>query len=677
MFVDGNQSVVLINSKPCSPSVQQSHTLSVFPGADFVASMSIEIDSSVVGGKPSDFAGLVTHFAADAINESNGSSITVWSDSSGYGRNLDNSRGDPKILSSSLLDGRMVVAFNGFSQLYSSEDYGALLGEYTILTLARHAGSLDQSVISSVGSNWVFGLGNNYSSYWKLGSGHEFMGSASDDSWHLYAGTLSSSGTIELIRDGYQVEQANISLNEDSKPRLLAFGGSQANSSFSQSEIAEFILFDRVLSPTEISSLSNYLRTKWLGGRLLNFPLLLRLSQASHPDFDSSSFADSVSAGDLRIVDEAYRPLSFEIEEWNSTGESLVWVKVDELTETTQIKAFWGNEHNTTLPTPTDWSSFEGVWHLSDNSDSSSNARTLSPTTIQHGNGIVGSAAYFDGTSSYESSTYAGISGSQSRSVSFWVRSSQLNAFPLGWGEGGGRWDVGWNAGGLVVEVNATNRSQRLGLLSDDNWHHLLFSYSSGDSLEKVEIYLDGKQMQVPSLGDNSQVNTITSFIPVNIGASSHGSVMNGWLDEVRISGMPRGQAWASYSYENQRLNGTLLDFDLIYSSPPVLPSDLNLTIVMGTPFEYQFRSDPPATQYISVNSSLPGGLSFNESTGILSGTPDSTGSFFLEINATNAKGYSLSTLNINSINTPFSPQVALGPVLEISGRSARLVEIW
>ena len=156
-------------------------------------------------------------------------------------------------------------------QLYSSDDYGALLGEYTILTLARHAGSLDQSVISSVGSDWVFGLGNNYSSYWKLGSGHEFMGSASDDSWHLYAGTLSSSGTIELIRDGYQVEQANISLNEDSKPRFLAFGGSQANSSFSQSEIAEFILFDRVLSPTEISSLSNYLRTKWLGGRLLNF----------------------------------------------------------------------------------------------------------------------------------------------------------------------------------------------------------------------------------------------------------------------------------------------------------------------------------------------------------------------------------------------------------------------
>ena len=114
--VDGNQSVVLITARnPAHPSVQQSHLLSVFPGADFIASMSIEIDSSVVGGKPSDFAGLVAHFAADAINESNGSSITVWSDSSGYGRNLDNSRGDPKILSSSVLDGRMVVAFNGFS----------------------------------------------------------------------------------------------------------------------------------------------------------------------------------------------------------------------------------------------------------------------------------------------------------------------------------------------------------------------------------------------------------------------------------------------------------------------------------------------------------------------------------------------------------------------------------
>ena len=80
----------------------------------------------------------------------------------------------------------MVVAFNRFSQLYSSERlWSTAWGIHD--SYSRHAGSLDQSVISSVGSDWVFGLGNNYSTYWKLGSGHEFMGAASDDSWHLYA----------------------------------------------------------------------------------------------------------------------------------------------------------------------------------------------------------------------------------------------------------------------------------------------------------------------------------------------------------------------------------------------------------------------------------------------------------------------------------------------------------
>ena len=38
--------------------------------------------------------------------------------------------------------------------------------------------------------------------------------------------------------------------------------------------------------PGEISKLENHFRTKWLGGDLDNFPLLVRLSSSSHPDFD-------------------------------------------------------------------------------------------------------------------------------------------------------------------------------------------------------------------------------------------------------------------------------------------------------------------------------------------------------------------------------------------------------
>ena len=69
---------------------------------------------------------------------------------------------------------------------------------------------MDGAVISSVGSDWVFGLGNQYSVYWKLGASNEFTGSASGDSWHVYAGTLDASGQVNLLKDGYSVIQQSV-----------------------------------------------------------------------------------------------------------------------------------------------------------------------------------------------------------------------------------------------------------------------------------------------------------------------------------------------------------------------------------------------------------------------------------------------------------------------------------
>ena len=113
------------------------------------------------------------------------------------------------------------------------------------------------------------------------------------------------------------------------------------------------------------------MHNKWLGGSLDDFPLLVRLSTTSHPEFDLQSFASSADGGDLRFYDEWNRELPFEVDRWNASGESLVWVQPEDFVTRSPIYAYWGNDNNTSMPVHDIWSDYQGVWHLVDNADSS------------------------------------------------------------------------------------------------------------------------------------------------------------------------------------------------------------------------------------------------------------------------------------------------------------------
>ena len=82
--------------------------------------------------------------------------------------------------------------------------------------------------------------------------------------------------------------------------------------------------------------------------------------------------------GRPEIFDQNGKVLPYEIDEWNaSSGESTVWVKVNQITPELKLFAYWGNEDNVSLPDyrtdGTVWSDYAGVWHLSDLTNASSN----------------------------------------------------------------------------------------------------------------------------------------------------------------------------------------------------------------------------------------------------------------------------------------------------------------
>jgi hypothetical protein len=77
-------------------------------------------------------------------------------------------------------------------------------------------------------------------------------------------------------------------------------------------------------------------------GALTNFPLLVTLNPAAISGFDYSGFKPDGS--DLRFTDAVYTAvLPHEIEAWNTSGFSRVWVRVPSLVSNTVIRAFWSN----------------------------------------------------------------------------------------------------------------------------------------------------------------------------------------------------------------------------------------------------------------------------------------------------------------------------------------------
>ena len=75
----------------------------------------------------------------------------------------------------------------------------------------------------------------------------------------------------------------------------------------------------------------------------------------------------------------------------------------------------------------------------------------------------------------------------------------------------------------------------------------------------------------------------------------------------------------------------------------PNVTSPSTATATLGSPFSYQITTDSASTVTAYGNDGgtavLPGGISLNATTGLISGTPTTTGSFPLPLYATNTDG--------------------------------------
>ena len=126
---------------------------------------------------------------------------------------------------------------------------------------------------------------------------------------------------------------------------------------------------------------------------LTDFPVLIRLSATRN----AFQYGKCPNGASLRFSDSEGNLLAHEIDTWNPSGESLVWVKVPSLTASTKIVAHYGCASPVTVNPKDVWSNgYVGVWHLGEDARPLLNSTSTTGIDFTHSHDYESAPGYYD-----------------------------------------------------------------------------------------------------------------------------------------------------------------------------------------------------------------------------------------------------------------------------------------
>ena len=345
-----------------------------------------------------------------------------------------------------------------------------------------------------------------------------------------------------------------------------------------------------------------------------DFPILVTL--------DTNRFDYSLAKAngeDLRFVDANGQLLAHEIETWNPSGRSAIWVKVpriDASSSTDSIQMYYGNAAAADVQNSTAvWSNgYVGVWHLNgnpsglqtiaDSSSSNVDGTSIGMDATNQVTGPIGGALKFNGTNeairvATTSTDPTAVDPSQ-LTIEAWANST---------GDSGVAERIINRRHTIIVPFEsyglATSSSDRtqvmstagspdlvgtVGSLPEDRWRYLTGVLSGSTSSLYVDGVLNATDTGVLSLGSSDDDITIgAGEMGLNSTLSQY---WTGGIDEVRLSNVARSAAWTAAQYasmtdtlitygERQTVTG-LLDTDHSATTGGLIVSSVDLTDLGG-----------------------------------------------------------------------------------------------
>ncbi|MEM7391113.1 MAG: hypothetical protein AAF492_02100, partial [Verrucomicrobiota bacterium] len=211
--------------------------------------------------------GLALWLNAQTIGSNQNDTVGFWPDHSGQNRHLDNHTQTPTYQTNGL-NGQPVVRFDGGAgagdYLWSSYNFDPH-PTYTLFTVARYAGADRERVVSSATRNWLFGFHGAQDERW-FAEGWIHMEGTGNTAWHIHTGSITNSADplATFWKDGnVLVADSTGSGNGTHTIGQLALGGYRTDRELSEAEVAEVLIYDRILNQSELNEVGFYLERKY------------------------------------------------------------------------------------------------------------------------------------------------------------------------------------------------------------------------------------------------------------------------------------------------------------------------------------------------------------------------------------------------------------------------------
>ncbi len=316
-------------------------------------------------------------------------------------------------------------------------------------------------------------------------------------------------------------------------------------------------------------------------GETLNaFPALVVLDPAVQDGFDYADFG-SPAGGDLRFADADGNELNYEIDTWNTSGRSLVWVQVPALTTETVMTAYWGGVDKVPPAYTTDgstWSNgYVGVWHLGGTDplkESTSRRQTLtksaSGVTLSQ-TGKFGDAAQISGAGSVwlSAGNHADLNNLSALTLEIWALRGDADT------DNSPRALFGKRVSGMdntaftlfqytnhTLQFDIDNvRKQYAGTLQSNQWGHVTATFDG--TAKQQSCYINGALVTTETTTKTTIPNRSANLLLGNLNAGQSTS-WKGNLDEARVSNVARSAAWIAANYRTMNSPTTFAQYGVV-----------------------------------------------------------------------------------------------------------------